>query len=108
LAKQRILGETTLTRGGTTLVPESVIGTLGLKHEPGKRSKLLWTLRGDEAVVDKATPPSDWKKTMLRKNGTAAIPRHIQQSLNLKSQEGEKVLWLLRENQVIVRKRATT
>ena len=59
---------------------------LGLKPKPGERSKLMWTLAGDHVIVIKGRPQSDWRKTMLRENGTAAIPRHIQQALTVKDQ----------------------
>jgi len=84
LARDFLLAETILNRGGTTQVPEKVMDALGLKPKPGERSKLLWTPAGDEVIVSKGTPQSDWRKTMLRKNGTAAIPRHIQKALTLR------------------------
>jgi len=106
LARELLLGETTLNKGGTTNVPEKVMEVLSLKPKPGERSKLLWTPAGEEAIVTKGTPQSDWRKTMLRKNGTAAIPRHIQQALKLKitSQNEERVLWIWKGNQIVVRK----
>ena len=107
LARGRLLGETTLSRGGTTNVPEKVIETLCLKPKPGERSKLLWTPSGNEVIVAKGTPQSDWRKTMLRNNGTTAIPRHIQQILKLKntSDVGERLLWIRKGEQVVVKKR---
>ncbi len=83
---------------------------LSLKPKPGERSKLLWTPAGDEVIVTKGTPQSDWRKTMLRKNGTAAIPRHIQQALKLKitSHDEERVLWIRKGDQIIVRKGTRT
>jgi hypothetical protein len=101
-----VLGETALSRGGTTGVPEKVIEALSLKPRPGERSKLLWTLSGDEVIVTKGSPQSDWRKTMLRKNGTAAIPRHIQQALRMRSsaREEEKVVWARKGGQIVVRK----
>jgi hypothetical protein len=106
LARELLLGETILNRGGTTNVPEKVMEALGLRPKPGERSKLLWTPTGDEVIVTKGTPQSDWRKTMLRKNGTAAIPRHIQQALMLKitSHGEESMLWMRKGNQIIVRK----
>lgn len=43
---------------------------------------------------------------MLRKNGTAAIRRHIQQALTLKINPGveERLLWIRRGDQIVVRK----
>ena len=106
MAREILLGETTLNKGGTTDVPEEVIEALSLRTTPGERSKLLWTPVGDEVVITKGTPQSDWRKTMLRKNGTAAIPRHIQQALGLRntSQHEENVLWIRKGSQIIVRK----
>ncbi len=107
LARDSVLAETILNRGGTTQVPEKVMEELGLKPKPGERSKLLWTPAGDEVIVTKGTPQSDWRKTMLRKNGTAAIPRHIQKALTLRnsSHSEEKLIWIRRENQIVIRKR---
>ena len=106
LAKELLLGETILNRGGTTNVPEKVMEALSLKPKPGERSKLLWTLARDKVIVTKGTPQSDWRKTMLRKNGTVAIPRHIQQALKLKitSLNEERVLWIWNGDQIIARK----
>jgi len=109
LAGDFLLAEAILNRGGTTQVPEKVMEALGLKPKPGERSKLLWTTAGDEVVVTKGTPQSDWRKTMLRKNGTAAIPRHIQKALTLRnsSHSEEKLIWIRRGNQIVIRKRGT-
>ena len=106
LARDFVLAETILNRGGTTQVPEKVMEALGLKPKPGERSKLLWTTAGDEVIVTKGTPQSDWRKTMLRKNGTAAIPRHIQKALTLRiiPHSEEKLLWMRRADQIVVRK----
>jgi len=106
LARGFLLAETILSRGGTTQVPEKVMEGLGLKPRPGERSKLLWTPAGDEVIVTKGTPQSDWRKTMLRKNGTAAIPRHIQKALTLRisSHGEERLLWIRRGGQIVIRK----
>jgi len=106
LARDLILAETILNRGGTTQVPEKVMEVLGLRPKPGERSKLLWTPAGDKVIVTKGTPQSDWRKTMLRKNGTAAIPRHIQKALTLRiiPHSEEKLLWISRGNQIVIRK----
>jgi hypothetical protein len=107
LAREILLGDTTLNRGGTTSVPQKVMKALGLEPKTGERSKLLWTLAGSEVIVSKGTPQSDWRKTMLRKNGTAAIPRHVQDALSLKfnPRSEERVLWIRKGDQVVVRKR---
>jgi hypothetical protein len=106
LARDLLIAETILNRGGTTQVPEKVMEALGLKPKPGERSKLLWTPAGDDVIVTKGTPQSDWRKTMLRKNGTAAIPRHIQQALTLRitSHGDETLLWIRKGNQIVIRK----
>jgi hypothetical protein len=106
LARDFHLAETILNKGGTTQVPEKVMEALGLKPKLGERSKLLWTPAGDDVIVTKGTPQSDWRKTMLRKNGTAAIPRHIQQALKLKiTPHGEeRLLWIRKGDQIVVRK----
>jgi hypothetical protein len=106
LARDLHLAKTILNMGGTTQVPEKVMEALGLKPKPGERSKLLWTPAGDDVIVTKGTPQSDWRKTMLRKNGTAAIPRHIQQALKLKitPQGEERLLWIRRGDQIVIRK----
>ena len=107
MARDLLIAETILNRGGTIQVPEKVMEALGLKPKPGERSKLLWTPAGDEVIVTKGTPQSDWRKTMLRKNGTAAIPRHIQKALTLRnsSHSEEKLIWIRRGNQIVIRKR---
>jgi hypothetical protein len=106
LAKVILLAETILNKGGTTQVPEKVMEALGLKPKSGERSKLLWTPAGDEVIVTKGTPQSDWRKTMLRKNGTAAIPRHVQKGLTLRiSSHGvERLLWIMKGDQIVIRK----
>jgi hypothetical protein len=106
LARELFLGETILNKDGTTNVPEKVKEALRLKPKLGERAKLLWTQVGDEVIVTKGTPQSDWRKTMLRKNGMAAVPRHIQQVLKLRIaiQNGEKVLWIRKGDQIVARK----
>ena len=69
MSRDLVLAETILNKGGTTQVPEKVMEALGLKPKRGERSKLLWTPAGDEVIVTKGTPQSDWRKTMLRRNG---------------------------------------
>src|SRR5438445_5656623 len=105
LARDFVLAETILNRGGTTQVPEKVMEALGLKPKPGERSKLLWTAAGDEVIVTKGTPQSDWRKTMLRKNGTAAIPRHIQKALTLENstQAVENMIRIRKGKQIVIR-----
>src|SRR5436853_7560416 len=83
---------------------------LGLKPKPGERSKLLWTPAGDEVIVTKGTPQSDWRKTMLRKDGAAAIPRHIQNALTLgiTSHGEERLLCTRRGHRIAIRKGSRT
>ena len=106
MARERLLGETNLSKGGTIEVPDGVMEALHLRPKPGERSKLLWTLDGDGVTVTKGSPQSDWKKTMLRRNGTAAVPRHIQRALKLGAAAGreEKVLWLWKGGRITVEK----
>jgi len=106
LADELLLGTTTLSRSGTTNVPEGVVEALSLKPKEGESPKLLWTPAGDDVVVTKGTSQSDWRKTKLRKNGTASIPRHIRRALKLKttSYDEERVLWIRQGNQVVIRK----
>ncbi len=82
------------------------MAALSLKPRPGERSKLLWTPAEDEVIVTKGTQQSDWRKTMLRKNGTTAIPKHIQKALKLKitPHDEEKVLWIRKGDQIVVKK----
>src|SRR5260370_1786352 len=107
LARDVIIAETILNRGGTIQVPEKVMEVLGLKPKLGERSKLLWTPAGDDVIVTRGTPQSDWRKTMLRKNGTAAIPRHIQKALTLRnsSHREEKLSWIRRVTESVIKKR---
>lgn len=101
-----LLGITILTQGGTTTVPRRVQELLRLKPTQDRREKILWTEEGDKVVVTKGTPQSSFRKTMLRKGGRAAVPKHIMKSLGLKSklQNEEEILWLQEGDQVIVRK----
>jgi len=59
LARDFLLGETILNRGGTTNLPEKVMEALGIEPKPGERSKLLWTPAGDDVIVTKGNPQSD-------------------------------------------------
>ncbi len=106
LPRELLLDETIVNKGGTTKVPGRVMKMLSLEPKRGERSKLLWTPTRDEVIITKGTPQSDWRKTMLRKNGTAAIPRHIQQALKLRisSQDRERVMWIRKGDRIILRK----
>jgi len=106
LTKELPLGITILSRGGTTTVPKKVMEVLKLKPTLQRGEKLLWTQEGDEITVKKGTPQSSYKKTMLRRGGRAAVPRHIREALKMKStlQEEERMAWILKGDEVIVRK----
>jgi len=79
---------------------------LKLRYTPQKREKLLWTQDGDEIVVSKGTLQSSYKKSILSRGGTAAIPKHVRKFLKLEStpQKEERVKWLQIGDKVIVRK----
>jgi bifunctional DNA-binding transcriptional regulator/antitoxin component of YhaV-PrlF toxin-antitoxin module len=101
-----LLGITILSRGGTMMVPKQVTEVLKLKPTAHKREKLLWTQEGDEIIVRKGTPQSSFRKTMLRRGGRAAVPKHIREALKLKSTlyNEERMLWLRKGDEIIVRK----
>jgi hypothetical protein len=79
---------------------------LNLKPTLHERCKLLWTQERDRVIVTKGTPHSSFRKTMLRKNGTTAVPRHIREALKLRAApyNDESVLWIRKGNAIIVRK----
>lgn len=103
-----LLGITILSRGGTTTVPKQVREVLKLKPTLHEKEKLLWTQEGDEVVVRKGTPQSSFRKTMLRRGGRAAVPKHIREVLKLKStlHEEQRMLWIRKGDEIIVRKGA--
>lgn len=82
---------------------------LKLKPTTDRKEKILWTLEGDEIVVSKGTPQSSFRKTVLRRGGRAAVPKHIIEALKLKStpQNQERLLWLEKDDKIVVRKGAT-
>lgn len=100
------LGITTLSAGGTTTVPRRVRELLKLKTTLHKKEKILWTRQEDEVVVEKGTPQSSYKKTMLRRGGRAAVPKHIMEALKLKStlDKEERLVWMRKGDQIVVRK----
>ena len=106
LTDELLLGITILSRGGSTTVPKQVMKMLKLRYTPQKREKLLWTQKGDEIIVSKGTPQSSFRKTMLRRGGKAAVPRHIVDFLKLKStlHKEERMLWIRKRDEIIVRK----
>jgi hypothetical protein len=106
LTDELLLGITILSRGGSTIVPKQVMKVLKLGYTAQKREKLLWTQKGDEIIVSKGTPQSSFTKTMLRRGGRAAVPRHIREALKLRStlHDEARVIWIQRGNEIIVRK----
>lgn len=106
LADEIPLGITILSAGGTTTVPRRVREVLKLETTPHKKEKILWTQREDGVAVEKGTPQSSYKKTMLRRGGRAAVPKHVMEALKLKSTLGqeERMVWMRRGDQVIVSK----
>ena len=100
------LGITILSSGGRTTVPKRVVEVLKLRYTPQEREKLLWLQEGDEVVVSKGTPESSFRKTMLSRGGTAAVPKHVRKALKLKStlHREEKVIWIQKGDVIIVRK----
>ena len=81
-----------------------------LKLKPGlqKKEKILWTQEGDEIIVEKGTPQSSYKKTMLSRSGKAAVPKHVRETLKLKSMlhREERMVWVQKGGKVIVRRGA--
>ena len=79
---------------------------LNLRPTQHERCKLLWTQERDTVTVTKGTPQSSFRKTMLRKNGTTAVPRHIREALKLRTttHNEENMLWIRKEDAIIVRK----
>jgi hypothetical protein len=106
LKDERTIGITVLSAGGRTTIPKQVMGILKLSYSPHKREKLLWVQKGDEIVVSKGTLQSSFRKTILSKDGTAAIPKHIIEVLRLRTSlhKDQKVIWIQKGDEIIVRK----
>jgi bifunctional DNA-binding transcriptional regulator/antitoxin component of YhaV-PrlF toxin-antitoxin module len=106
LTNEFLLEITTLSNGGRTTVPKQVMQVLKLRYTPQKREKLLWLQEGDEIVVRKGTLQSSFRKTILSRDGTAAVPKHIREVLKLKStlHKEERVMWIQKGDEIIVRK----
>ena len=79
---------------------------LKLKPTLNERVKLLWTQEGDKVTVSKGTLQSSYKKTILSRSGSAAVPKHVREALKLESKphREERMIWILKGNEVIVRK----
>ncbi len=108
MTNELLLETTVLSRGKRTTVPERAKELLKLRFTPGKLTKLLWTQEGNEIVVKKGTPQSSWTKTLLSSDGSAAVPKHVREALKLKwtPDKVERILWMWKDNQIIVRKEA--
>jgi bifunctional DNA-binding transcriptional regulator/antitoxin component of YhaV-PrlF toxin-antitoxin module len=106
LTNEFLLEITTLSSGGRTTVPKQVMQVLKLRYTPQKREKLLWLQEGEEIVVRKGTLQSSFRKTILSRDGTAAVPKHIREVLKLKStlHKEERVMWIQKGDEIIVRK----
>ena len=94
--------------GGRTTIPKPVVEALKLRYSPQKREKLLWAQDGDEVVVTKGTPQSDFRKTILSRGDTAAVPKHICEALKLKlaPHREERLVWIQRGKDILVRREA--
>ena len=81
---------------------------LKLNPTPYKREKILWAQVGDEVIVTKGSLQSSFEKTMLRRGGRTAIPKHIREALKLKSapHREERIVWIQRGSQIMTRKGA--
>ncbi len=107
MTDELLLGVTALSKGGRTKIPKQVMNILRLRYTPQKREKLLWLHQGGEVVLSKGTLESSFRKTILSRNGTAAVPRHIREILKLKSgpRKEERVVWIRKGEGIVVRKR---
>ncbi len=109
---EEILGVTVLVavggHGGRTTIPKQVMEALKLRYSPQKREKLLWVQEGDEVVVTKGTPQSDFRKTMLSRGDMAAVPKHICETLKMKlvPHSEERLVWIQRGKDILVRREA--
>ena len=101
-----LIGITIITTAGRTRVPRRVLETLRLNPAGREREKLLWTQVGFEVTVTKGTLQSSFRKSILSRDGTAAVPKHIREALNLepKPREAERILWLRKGTEVVVRR----
>ena len=82
---------------------------LKLDYSPQKREKLLWTQEGEEVVVTKGTPQSDFRKTTLSRGDKAAVPKLVCEALKLKlTPHGEeRLVWIQRGKDILVRREAS-
>lgn len=107
---EEILGVTDLEavegHGGKTTIPKQALEILKLRYSPQNREKLLWRQEGGEVVVTKGNPQSDFRKSMLSRGDTTAVPKHICEALKLKfaPDREERLVWIQRGKDVLVRK----
>lgn len=107
---EEILGVTVLVavkgHGGRTTIPKQVMEALKLRYLVQKREKLLWIQEGEQAVVTKGTPQSDFRKTMLSRGDTTAVPKHICEALKLNPRPHieERLVWIQRGKDILVRR----
>jgi hypothetical protein len=106
---EKILGVTVLVvvrgHGGRTNIPKQVMETLKLRYSPQKREKLLWTQEGEDVVVTKGTLQSDFRKTILSRGDSAAVPKHVCEALKLQPMphREERLVWIQRGKDILVR-----
>lgn len=88
------------------MVPSKAMELLKLRYTPQRRQKILWTQEGGDVVVKKGTLQSSFRKTILGRGGKTAIPKHIREALKLKiaPEEEERLVWMKRGDDIIVRK----
>lgn len=89
--------------------PKPVVVALKLRRSPREKEKLLWTQDGSEVVVTKGTPQSDFRKTMLGRGDSAAVPKHICEALKLKlaPEIEERLVWIQRGKDILVMREAS-
>lgn len=100
------LGTTILSPGGRTVIPDRVMEVLRLEPALNETQKVLWTEADGEVVVSKGTPQSSFRKTLVSRDGMAAVPKHIRKALGLETGEGrqDSLVWMRRGDEVVVRK----
>jgi hypothetical protein len=105
-AREVVLGVTVLSKAGRTEVPDEVLDLLKMDARSRRREKLLWTGEGGEAIVSRGTLQSSFRKTILSRDGTAAVPKHVRKALGLglSPDREESLMWIRKGVEVIVRK----
>jgi bifunctional DNA-binding transcriptional regulator/antitoxin component of YhaV-PrlF toxin-antitoxin module len=99
------LGTTILSRGRRTTVPKQVLEVLKLTALHQKQ-KILWTQEGNEVILRKGTLQSSFRKTVLSRDGSAAVPKHVRKALGLESttRREERIMWIQKGTEILVRK----